>query len=233
MLFLGRKPDDIVIREDEASCKACPWFFKPRFWTYFYFAVVLSVGLLWGIAVFWDNFWYRKTNTCNDINVKHNEYICYKVEPPNYPIANCQALVNSGVDVLCYLEARSISTGLGIGFSIFQFVLLIGKIGFSIAVWFGGRQEKDSRWSHGFAVTAGVLGIVAFVSMTVYAGIVTTVFETDPTWNIFFGHPPLRWWMYGLLLFSFPLILLLLGIFAYMYREKPKFQEMARVVQHD
>ena len=180
--------------------------------------------------MFWDNFWYKKTTTCNDINPESSAYICYEVHPPDYPVANCTQLIGKDVDVLCFQDSQSFPTALGIGFSIFQLVLLIGKIGFSIATWFGS-QGDSYVWSHLFSFTTIFLGIFALIVLVGYPAIANTFILTDAAANLFFGNPPLRWWMYCLLLISFFFVLILLGIMAYMYHKTPKFQEMAKVIE--
>ena len=230
VLFVGRQPNHRGKGLPVRYCGDCEWLKKPLFWTYFYFAVVLTLALCWGVVVFWDNFWYKKTNTCNDIRPGSGAYICYEVRPPDYPVANCTELIGKDVDVLCFEDSQSFPTALGIGFSIFQFVLLIGKIGFSIATWFGS-QGDSYFWSHLFSFVTIFLGVLTLIVLVGYPAIANTLLETDATANLFFGHPPLRWWMYCLLLISLFSIFVLLGISAYMYHKNPQFQEMAKVIE--
>ena len=233
VLFVGRHPNEEGPIPNEGPipkkcCSCCEWLKLPWFWTYFYFAVVLTLALFWGIVVFWDNFWFKKTNTCNDINPGSDQYVCYEVHTSReFEVANCTALIGQDVDVLCFQDSQSVPTALGIGFSIFQFVLLIGKIGFVAASWFGSRGGGDSyACSHCFSGLTICSGIAVIIVLVAYAVSALTWLETDATHNLFFGHPPLRWWMYALVHKSLFCFLVLLGIISYMYHKNRKFQEV-------
>ncbi len=183
-------------RQPETGCA--------KIWTCLYFAVVLTLASCWGFVVFWNSSYYRKTNTCNDINVDDDSYVCYTTK--DYEIVDCMHTEKPG-PVLCYLETKSFAAGAGIGFSIFQLMLGVGKVGFTVATWFASKGSYHCG-SICFFIISIVVGVVLIAILIAYP---VCAFELDHTsYNVFFGHPVLVWWMYALLVITIFLCLPLL-----------------------
>ena len=47
-----------------------------------YFLLIIFAVFNLGAAMFVDNFFYRKTTTCNDLNVRNDAYQCFNAEDP-------------------------------------------------------------------------------------------------------------------------------------------------------
>ena len=68
---------------------------------------------------------YRKTSTCNDIDVADYNYICFHER--NFSIVDCTK--GSGTPVICYLFSPTLTgPGIGVAFSISQFICKFGDI---------------------------------------------------------------------------------------------------------
>lgn len=106
--------------------------------TYFYFTYMLLMCCLWFIATAVELSIYRKTGTCNDINVKDKSFSCFDVGN-NYSRINCKN--TSDIDtrhVICYLYNPNIA-GFGVAYSAAKLISLLADNAFTITL-------KLTRW---------------------------------------------------------------------------------------
>ena len=98
------------------KCKHCA--------IYVYYILTTCASCLWFIVVAVDDTVYRKTGTCNDVDVTGYNYVRFRED--NNSMVDC-ATKESGLAVICYLFSPSL-IGIGVAFSISQFICKIGDI---------------------------------------------------------------------------------------------------------
>lgn len=168
-------------------------------WTYLYFTLVVILAAIWAALVGIENAVYRKTTTCNDINVQDESFTCFDAKQyESYP---CRASTGgptseSNVPVICYLFSPSIGA-LGIAFSIFKLVLFGVTVYFKIAVKI---VELGSWTKYLVYVTQVILFIVITVGIiSVYPSI---HFTNTFSFYFFHGNAVIRLAMFCLLIMT-------------------------------
>ena len=98
--------------------------------TYFYFTYMLLMCCLWFIATAVELSIYRKTGTCNDINVKVQSFSCFDVGN-DYAKIDCKN--TSDIDtrhVICYLYSPNIA-GFGVAYSAAKLISVLADTAFT------------------------------------------------------------------------------------------------------
>lgn len=137
---------------------------KPHKWaiafTYIYFFYVTFIVLCWFLIILTDNLLYRKTTTCNDINVNSDRYGCYFVS--NSSRADCVELklhpdVNK-IDVICYLVNFEPTMALGVATGFAKFLTFVANVSFRTTV-----VLSCTKYGRIFVVGLQVLGTVVLL----------------------------------------------------------------------
>ena len=77
-LFQGSKPDN---EHAEYLFEGCKYEkSKSKCCLHAYFTLMIFVATNWFFIMFVDNFLYRKSTTCNDLNVRNDDYSCFDVK---------------------------------------------------------------------------------------------------------------------------------------------------------
>lgn len=173
-------------------------------YTYFYFVSMIILASLWFIAMAIENGIYRKTTTCNDINVQDNSFTCFDVtkidrQKPNDvkpALINCDLTKNTNIAVFCYLFQPNLAA-FGIAFSISNLILFGVRVYFRIAI-------KMAEYSCGryLLIAFHIIGtILALVGLAILPS-----FHFAPTINFDFyffrGNAVIRWTFYILTIFT-------------------------------
>ena len=153
-----------------------------------YFLTMLVIVLNWFLLMFFDTAFYRKTTSCNDINVKRDAYMCFDVSKPlsDGPIDCTANEQNDDLHVLCYLKSFNIATALSLAFSFAQLVILLIYISFSYTLWcVKNCNARCALFSH-------VVILVAYIvfGCLVYGlliGLNAKDLKYSEGWNIFYG----------------------------------------------
>ena len=88
-----------------------------HFWTYFYFFMAAFLAGLWFIVLLCENSIYRKTTTCNDINVKDNSFTCFDLNDQSRPVQCPIGSSPNNKSIFCYLyEPNPGAAGIAYGF---------------------------------------------------------------------------------------------------------------------
>ena len=145
ILFAGRKLK---------SPKWMAWF------TYIYFVCMAFLILVWFMVILTNNLLYRKTTTCNDINVNNDRYGCYYAL--NFSRANCSWLrthpdVND-ISVICYLVNFDPPMALGVATGFAKFIAFVVDVSFRTTVILAGTTLGCV-----FIITLQVFGTIALV----------------------------------------------------------------------
>ena len=156
-----------------------------------YFLAMSLVIFNWFLLMFCDTAFYRKTATCNDLNVRRDAYLCFDVNQPITagPIdcTDLAILDDPDVHVLCYLEFFNFPIALSLSFSFTQVIVILIHISFSITLW----CVKNIR-----PLAALVLHLVIcsfYVAVfVVYGPIAGTVAKFNEGANVFYGDRILR-----------------------------------------
>ena len=165
--------------------------------TYIYLSVMGFLIGLWFIVILVEYIIYRKTTSCNDINVDDDNYVCFDLDN-KWEIVNCRLSPDErSNNVFCYLYTISPSA-FGIAFSVASLVSTIVSVSFYAAVYFS--DEPCSRY-----------GII-FIQIITIVGSATCVIILGPIygkgiWGSFFffffdGLSPMRIFIFVLGLLS-------------------------------
>ena len=130
------KGEHVIMRGYLFGGYRCP---KKPFWMHAYFLTMLLIVAMWFSLIFCDTFLYRKTTTCNDIDVRNDAYLCFDIDKPisaGAVICNDPAVINNpNIYVICYLSNFNITVALSLSFSFMQLVILLIHISFSLTLW--------------------------------------------------------------------------------------------------
>lgn len=171
-------------------------------YTYFYFITTIVLASLWFIAMAIENAFYRKTTTCNDINVQDNSFTCFDVTKSDFdpvPIS-CEIGKSPDVEVFCYLFHPNIAA-LGIAFSIFKLILFGVTVYFKIAI----KLVESDCGMYFMIVAQGI-----FIALALFAlpSILPSIhFATTIDIYFFRGSAVIRWFMFVLLIITAVLLI--------------------------
>ena len=162
---------------------------------------------LWFIVMTLEHLVYRKTGTCNDINVNNNDFTCFNLKNHSLKIdCTSEEAMDPNIEVFCYLYHFSPSA-VAIGFSTYQFILFLTVLFFKIAVEWTQCACCGKRSCSVCAVFAQVL--IAALSFLVVLVLCSTLHFRNVLRMYFFeGKAVYRVAMFVLLAVSF-----LVGIF--------------------
>jgi hypothetical protein len=163
--------------------------------TYLYFILVIIMALFWFIAMVVENAIYRKTTTCNDINVEDNSFTCFNVESQFNPTAiDCSMAIHTDIKVFCYLYQPNIAA-FGIGFSVFKLIIFSVTVSFKVAI-------KIAEYERG-QVLLLVVQIILLLSILALLVILPSVHFTATLEIYFFhGNAVVRWVMFILVILT-------------------------------
>jgi hypothetical protein len=101
---------------------------------------MLAVVLNWFLMMFVDTAIYRKSTTCNDLNIKNGDYMCFDVEESiiRGPI-DCEDSKYDKSHVICYIKYWNFPVGLSLAFSFAQMVITVIHISFVFTLCSGKK----------------------------------------------------------------------------------------------
>ena len=177
-------------------------------YTYFYFISVAILASFCFLAMLVENGLYRKTTTCNDINVEDSSYACFNMtRRKDFKLkrVDCSLRGNGNINVFCYWYQPNAAT-FGIAFSTFSFVLVVVAVYFKIAIKI--VEFPCVRY------LLAVLQICAIIlSSIVLLAILPTLHYTetkqtkDTTIYFFHGNAVVRWALFFLTHFTVTLVI--------------------------
>ena len=169
--------------------------------TYFYFTYMLLMCSLWFIAMLVELMVYRKTGTCNDINVKVQSFSCFDVDN-NYTKIDCEQTPDIDTrHVICYLYNPNIGA-FGVAFST---AILFSKIGDFAFNFILKCTKKCCKCLVVVRISVSILVVIVFIVFMVVAHDPIAILDT----NYFtYAGIPMRW-VQLLLLFATALGILL------------------------
>ena len=172
--------------ENSKTRKACCY-------TYSYFVTICVFAFVWFVLVGFEYRIYRKTGTCNDIDVLDVSYSCFRVEngKPGEHI-NCTIGKDPNITVFCYLHSPN-PGAIGVGFSFARLILFGVTLYFKFTI-------KLAETSRGCVVFVQViLFIVAVTGIIILLPLIHYVQEINIYIYFFQGNATLRWASYVLL----------------------------------
>ena len=134
---------------------------------YYYFITIGILASIWFFLLSVNSIVYRKTSTCNDINVLENSFVCYHIDN-NYAKINCtkEVLEDRNTRVFCYLY--SISPGaIGIAYSSASLVIYVVTIYFKVSVKIAELKCKCGAEKKQMCHIGMILVILAQISIFV------------------------------------------------------------------
>ena len=146
-----------------------------------YFTALLILLSFLFLSLFSNVLIYRKTSTCNDINVKTENSICFDLDN-GYKVVDClERKDDPDLNVICYLTDLNVFRALGIAFGAIQAFRALISILFPFGIKLG------LKWPY-LTTTLQVVG--ALVSVVPYL-ILYSLFYTHYTSIVLYGNPPL------------------------------------------
>lgn len=185
-------------------CDLCPRCCTCECYLYTYFISVAFLATLWGMTLIAENLFYRKTGTCNDINVEDKSYTCFNVH--GYTQVNCLTEMRpSNTTVFCYLYSPS-PGAIGIGFGTYSAIIFGVTVYFNIAIKLAERANRNFCCAWSLLCIQIILAFLGLMGMLV----VTPLLETTHSINVYFfhGNAVLRWAMYFILIITIPIVIL-------------------------
>ena len=162
---------------------------------YVYFTVLSGLVALWYLAVFSDSFFYRKTGTCNDLNVNDTDYSCFLISDRNIPpqvqeiideepgdLVPCQRVqdflltspnVTYDLEVICYTTQLSLLSAMGIAYGASRTITFLLQVVFKGCLFLAARGRIVRRILSIFQVS-----FVAFAVVFVFI-VPTTLHEVS------------------------------------------------------
>lgn len=114
---------------------------KPDKWhgcVMFYYLILLFVLLALFLFLFCNFLLYRKTSTCNDINVETNFSICFNIHG-GYKAVDCVKEKDQKLEVICYLLDFNFFRALGIAFGAIQAITTLVSIIVPLSIAMGQK----------------------------------------------------------------------------------------------
>lgn len=166
-------------------------------YTYTYFVTTCALAFVWFVLVTSEYGIYRKTGTCNDIDVLDVSYSCFIVKD-NGEIGdhiNCTVGKDPNITVFCYLHSPN-PGAVGIGFSFAKLIL------FGVTLYFK-LTTKIAETSCGWVIVLQVLlSIAAFIGIAVLLPLIHYVKVINIYVYFFHGNAALRLASYALLILT-------------------------------
>ena len=156
----GNDKPSLIISDREIqrpiTCTGC--------FTYAYYTYMLLVSLMWFIAIAIDFSVYRKTTTCNDINIKVKSFRCFEVGK-KFQIVNCESPGVDEKNVICYLYSPSIA-GLGVAFSIAKLISVVADIAYNMIFKITNKSLALGISVRILCIILAVLALIAYLAVT-------------------------------------------------------------------
>ena len=153
--------------------------------TYFYFTYMLLMCGLWFFTMLVELSIYRKTGTCNDINVEVRSFSCFDVDN-NFEIIDCEQTPNIDTRrVICYLYSPTIA-GVGVAFSIAKLISVLGYIAYDLIL------KGTNRCPECFCFVR-IIGLLLMVAVFIVFMVVAHVNRIYDTNYFTYGGIPMRW----------------------------------------
>ena len=144
-----------------------------------YFMTMMFLAICWFFVMFVDTAIYRKTTTCNDINVQKNAYVCFDVNADNYhraePVDCAKVIDDLDVHVLCYLRYFNFPTAASIAFSFMQLIVFGIYVTFAITLYF------VAKWKNGKFISIIIWVVSAVIMVAVIISVVVALDQEDST----------------------------------------------------
>ena len=197
--------------------------------TYAYFITAIVLAITWFVLISIEGGIYRKTTTCNDINVQDKSFSCFAVTNKTGPDKrriigtmpiDCAIGKNPNISVFCYLFNLN-PAAIGIAFSIVNLIIAAITAYFKIAIY---CVSKIKYGKYGLASLQGVLflGLIGFI-----IGSPLSYFHFNLEFYFFHGDAPLRWISYFLVILTG---IALIPVPWYGFTNNEKFQDMVEVI---
>lgn len=198
-----------------------------HFYTYLYFVVVGVLAALWLIVITIENAIYRKTGTCNDIDVLENSYTCFNLGDDSVQI-DCKDGSSADIDVFCYLYGLS-PGAVGIGFSIFKLITFVVTIYFRIVIKIAEKTNIEQGKAEDVSTPAAdktciptcckptcLHGLMFTVQLIVFVGAVVAIpavsfplqYKHKLMVYFFHGDAVMRWVMFVVLYVTIPFVIM-------------------------
>ena len=185
----------LIISEREVPKECCI-----ESWTYLYFSYMLVMCVMWFIAMTVELSIYRKTGTCNDINVEVQSFSCFDVDN-NFEKIDCEHTPDIATRrVICYLYSPTIA-GFGVALSAAKLISLVGDFAYNLILRGTSKCGVCTAVLRCLGLALAVPGFVVFMVLGH-----NRIFDT----NYFtYGGIPMRYVQLLLLFFTVIGILLL------------------------
>ena len=159
-----------------------------------YFLTLMALAFFWFAVVFVDTALYRKSTTCNDINVQKDAYVCFDIDEKNLlgskPV-DCQDVANNynynEVHVICYVKYFGFATAASIAFSFVQLILFLIHGTFALTIYCNVTFRDCGRKC---ILVIYVILCVFAVSVIIVAAVILAKHphtEENTTFNYFYG----------------------------------------------
>lgn len=191
-------------------------------YTYVYFTAIALLAIIWFILICVESGIYRKTTTCNDINVQDKSYSCFAIANKTndtyrrigmMPI-NCTIGKSPNISVFCYLyNLRPAAIGSAVGIA--KLITFVTSVYFRIVIFCVSKNKCITSF---LQISLGILFIMSFVII-----LPDRHFRHDAELYFFHGNDPLRWTSYFLVIITG---LVLIPIPWCGFTKKDKFQDM-------
>ena len=160
-------------------------------YTYTYFIVATILALLWLIAMTVENAIYRKTGTCNDINVLESSFTCFDITSDSFKLIDCENGSNPDITVFCYLYNPN-PGAVGNAYAIAHLII------FGITAYF--RLTTKMAEKKPFRVLVIVLQVALYLLIiAVCIGLLVGHFRFKAELYFFKGNAAMRWTIYLLI----------------------------------
>lgn len=135
-----------------------------------YFMTMMFLAICWFIVMFVDTAIYRKTTTCNDINVQKNAYVCFDVNADKYhqaePVDCAKVIDDLDVHVLCYLKYFNFPTAASIAFSFMQLIVFGIYVTFALTLYVVAKW-KNRKFVFIIWVLLAIIIVAAIISVVI------------------------------------------------------------------
>lgn len=142
-----------------------------------YFTTLFVFLFLLFLSMFCNFFIYRKTSTCNDINVKRKNYICFDINH-GYRKVDCLEEKDDNLDVICYLTDFDFFRALGIAYGAIEAFRALISTFFSIGIVIGKKAP-------GAMITYQIISVILSI---ILFGVIYGVFHEDCTSGTLCGN---------------------------------------------
>ena len=149
---------------------------------YIYYVYMMFMSIMWFIATAIEFSIYRKTTTCNDINVDVKSFRCFDVGK-KFSVINCDAPDITERKVICYLYSPSIA-GFGVAFSTAKLISVVADIAYKFIFKFTNKYCCCAFILRIALIVAALGALLAYLLVIHLLNITETYFT--------FGRVPMR-----------------------------------------